>query len=91
MTLLAKAVLIDHDPQMRWVNAFISNDVTMADPHRLYLSRAALPEGQSAALAAVHESPVHPAEAHEDPDPDPDKTDAPAPAPEEPDQGRPES
>ena len=91
MTLLAKAVLIDHDPQMRWVNAFISNDVTMADPHRLHLSRAALPEGQSAALAAVHESPVHPAEAHEDPDPDPDKTDAPAPAPEEPDQGRPES
>lgn len=91
MTLLAKAVLIDHDPQMRWVNAFISNDVTMADPHRLHLSRAALPEGQSAALAAVHESPVHPAEAHEDPDSDPDKTDAPAPAPEEPDQGRPES
>ena len=88
MTLLAKAVLIDHDPQMRWVNAFISNDVTMADPHRLHLSRAALTEGQSAALAAVHESPAHPAEAHEDPDPG--TPDAPAPAREEPDQGRPE-
>lgn len=32
MTLLAKAVLIDHDPQMRWVNAFISNDPDTAIP-----------------------------------------------------------
>lgn len=32
MTLLAKAVLVDHDPQMRWMNAFISNDPLMADP-----------------------------------------------------------
>ena len=32
MTLLAKAVLVDHDPQMRWVNAFISNEPASADP-----------------------------------------------------------
>lgn len=32
MTLLAKAILVDHDPQMRWLNAFISNDPAMADP-----------------------------------------------------------
>lgn len=32
MTLLAKAVLVDHDPQMRWLNAFISNDPATADP-----------------------------------------------------------
>ncbi len=32
MTLLAKALLVDHDPQMRWLNAFISNDPAMADP-----------------------------------------------------------
>lgn len=32
MTLLAKALLVDHDPQMRWLNVFISNDVAMADP-----------------------------------------------------------
>lgn len=34
MTLLAKAVLVDHDPQMRWINAFISNEPQSADPRR---------------------------------------------------------
>ncbi len=34
MTLLAKAILIDHDPQMRWVNAFISNEPKTADPQQ---------------------------------------------------------
>lgn len=33
MTLLAKALLVDHDPQMRWLNVFISNDVKTADPN----------------------------------------------------------
>ena len=35
MTLLAKALLIDHDPQMRWVNAFISNDPDTAIPREI--------------------------------------------------------
>lgn len=30
MTLLAKALLVDHDPQLRWLNAFISNDPSSA-------------------------------------------------------------
>ena len=33
MTLLIKALFIDHDPRLRWVNAFISNDPSTADPH----------------------------------------------------------
>ena len=33
MTKLAKALLIDHDPQMRWLNAFISNDPSDSNPH----------------------------------------------------------
>ncbi|MFP5415455.1 MAG: AI-2E family transporter [Actinomycetes bacterium] len=32
MTLLVKALLVDHDPQMRWMNAFISNEPASADP-----------------------------------------------------------
>lgn len=32
MTLLAKALLVDHDPNVRWLNALISNDPAMADP-----------------------------------------------------------
>lgn len=32
MTLLAKALLVDHDPNVRWLNALISNDPTTADP-----------------------------------------------------------
>lgn len=32
LTLLVKALLIDSDPAMRWVNAFISNDPETADP-----------------------------------------------------------
>lgn len=32
MTLLVKALLIDNDPQMRWLNAFISNEPETADP-----------------------------------------------------------
>lgn len=34
MTLLVKALLIDNDPQMRWLNAFISNDPETANPAR---------------------------------------------------------
>ncbi len=33
MTLLVKALFIDHDPNLRWVNAFISNDPSTADPY----------------------------------------------------------
>lgn len=33
MTLLAKTVLIDHDPRMRWLNAFLSNDPHTAEPN----------------------------------------------------------
>lgn len=46
MTLLAKAVLVDHDPQLRWMNAFISNDPTTADPRAL---REELEEAEAAA------------------------------------------
>lgn len=31
-TLLVKSLIIDHDPQLRWLNAFISNDPDMANP-----------------------------------------------------------
>lgn len=93
MTLLAKAVLIDHDPQMRWLNAFISNDPQMADPHRIPVDLADLqPPGvvtlSPEQVAATHVALLGPDEAAlaglgED-------TDAPDPAPEEPEQGRPE-
>ena len=33
LTQLGKALLVDHDPQMRWLNAFISNDPSSSDPH----------------------------------------------------------
>lgn len=33
MTLLAKALFVDHDPNLRWLNAFISNDPSTANPH----------------------------------------------------------
>ncbi|WP_342371961.1 AI-2E family transporter [Propioniciclava soli] len=32
MTLLAKALFVDHDPRLRWLNAFISNDPSTANP-----------------------------------------------------------
>jgi len=31
-TLLLKALLVDHDPAMRWFNAFLANDPASADP-----------------------------------------------------------
>lgn len=74
MTLLAKAILVDHDPQMRWMNAFISNDPTMADPRRI------------TEVAGVEVAEVVPAVADSAPAPD---EDAPDPTPEEPEQGRP--
>lgn len=33
MTLLVKALFVDHDPSMRWLNAFLSNQPSTADPH----------------------------------------------------------
>ncbi len=91
MTLLAKAVLVDHDPQMRWLNAFISNDVTMADPRGIPDEAAEpppiLPRGPEQ-VAAAHAAILGPDEAAlaglgEN-------TDAPDPARDEPEQGRPE-
>ena len=32
MTLLAKALFVDHDPRLRWLNAFISNEPETANP-----------------------------------------------------------
>lgn len=32
MTLLVKALFVDHDPNLRWLNAFISNDPETANP-----------------------------------------------------------
>lgn len=32
MTLLAKALFVDHDPNLRWLNAFISNEPDTANP-----------------------------------------------------------
>lgn len=31
-TLLLKALLVDHDPKVRWFNAFLASDPAMADP-----------------------------------------------------------
>ena len=90
MTLLAKAILVDHDPQVRWVNAFISNDPTMADPHKIPQDPIHAPAPVPAVAPAVVDEPppVPPA-----PEPDaalPEAADAPTPAREEPEQGRPE-
>ena len=48
MTLLLKALLIDSDPHMRWVNAFISNDPRSADPRQARTRAPAEQEGSDA-------------------------------------------
>lgn len=63
MTLLAKAILVDHDPQMRWLNAFISNDPAMADPR--------VPASDE---DHHHGTPAPPPAAHAVPDPAPAAT-----------------
>ena len=75
MTLLAKALLVDHDPQMRWLNAFISNDPAMADPRMPQVEVGApTPVLPRPATASAIESDAPPANSQEPsaPPPTPD-------------------
>ncbi|QIK73007.1 AI-2E family transporter [Propioniciclava coleopterorum] len=71
MTLLAKAILVDHDPQMRWLNAFISNDPAMADP-RVPASDEDHHHGTPASRPAAPDAVPGPAPAATDPAADAD-------------------
>jgi AI-2 transport protein TqsA len=54
-TLLLKALLVDHDPAMRWFNAFLANDPATADPLEADLAdEVPTPEAD----AAEHDSEI---------------------------------
>lgn len=69
-TLLVKALLVDHDPQLRWLNALIAADPGMADP---------ADADEPTAAGGLPGDP--PADAHaEDAEEEDEDRDAPAPA-----------